>query len=274
MKTSVSLSLFEGTKTTPILFRNDIESNIPLIKEMGYDGVDLFVLDPKAQVSVRAKELLKSNDLGVGVVMPAALAGEGLFLGHVDKNIRQQILGRLEDIIAYTSEFEGGMVSLGLVRGSVEAPGDTTEALLERFADTVDKLIPFAQKHGVRLVLEPINRYEINTINSSLEGYDFIKKSGLPIGLMLDTFHMNIEDVDYHESLKVCSDLVWHVHYLDNNRLAPGMGHMDMEAIYRTLKTIGYEGYLCLEALQGLDYRETAYKGINFFRNIGITTCS
>ena len=270
MKTSVSLSLFEGSKEAPILFRNDIENNIPFIKKMGYDGIDLFVLDPKAQVSGRAKELLKANDLGVGVVMPAALAGEGLFLGHIDKNIRQTILGRMEEIIDYTSDFEGGMVSLGLVRGSVEAPGDTKEALLDRFADTTSKLIPFAKKRGVRLVIEPINRYEINTINSSLEAYDFIRQTGLPIGLMLDTFNMNIEDVDYHESLKVCGDLVWHVHFLDSNRLAPGMGHMDMTAIYETLKTINYDNYLCLEALQGKDYKETARQGIEYFRRIGL----
>lgn len=270
MKTSVSLSLFEGKKTAPILFRNAIDKNIPLIKEMGYDGVDLFVRDPKDDLSFRAKKRLKAVDLGVGVVMPAALAGEGLFLGHMDKKIRETIIGRMEEIINYTSDFEGGMVSLGLVRGSVETPGDTTEALLYRFADTVGKLIPFAEQRGVRLVLEPINRYEINTINSSLEGYEFIKKSGLPIGLMLDTFHMNIEDVNIHESIKVCGDLIWHLHYLDNNRLAPGMGHMDMVAIYETLIGIGYNGYLCLEALQGKDYQETARKGIDFFKSIGL----
>lgn len=268
MKKSVSLSLFEGTKATPILFRTDIENNIPLIKEMGYDGVDLFVLDPSAEISKRAKVLLAENDLGVGVVMPAALAGEGLFLGHTDPAVRKAILGRMEEVIAYASEMQG-MVSLGLVRGSVEGD-DTLEALLDRFADTTSKLLPFAQKHGVDLVIEPINRYEINTINSSMEAYDFIRQSGLPIGLMLDTFHMNIEDDDLHESLKVCGDLIKHVHFLDSNRLAPGMGHLDMTAIYNTLKEIDYDGYLCLEALQGNDYKEVGRKGIEFFKSVGL----
>ena len=151
--------------------------------------------------------------------------------------------------------------------GSVKGD-DTVSALLERFQDSIEKLLPISQPHGVELVLEPINRYEINTINSSMEGYAFIKETGLPIGLLLDTFHMNIEDVDIHESFTTCGDLVKHVHFLDSNRLAPGMGHLDMKAFYETLQGIGYEGYLCLESLQGDDYRTVAKAGINFFNSI------
>lgn len=266
MKKSVSLSLFEGSKTAPILFRSDIEKNIPLIKELGYDGVDLFVLDPSSEISRKAKQLLKDKGLGVGSVMPASLAAEGLFLGDNDSAIRQEIVERMKEIIAYAAEV-GGMVSLGLVRGSVKG-NDTVPAFLDRFKDSIEKLLPFSQRHGVELLLEPINRYETNAINSSLEGYEFIAETGLPIGLLLDTFHMNIEDVDIHESFKTCGDLVKHVHFLDSNRLAPGMGHLDMKDIYATLQRMDYAGYLCLESLQGEDYQAVAQKGINFFNSV------
>lgn len=268
MKKSVSLSLFQASKSSPVLFMGDIETNIPMIREMGYDGVDLFVLEPEAKISKQAIKDLKDNDLGVGVVMPAALAGEGLFLGHKDKNIRDEIVTRMTEIMQYTSEVNG-MVSLGLVRGNV-SNDETMSQFLDRFSDTVGRLMPVSEKYGVPLVVEPINRYEINTLNSSIEAYEYIKKSGLDLYLMLDTFHMNIEDVSIKESLEVCADRIKHVHFLDSNRLAPGMGHMDMKAVYETLKTIGYDGYLCLEALQGDDYRETARKGIEFFNSIGI----
>lgn len=270
MKTSVSLSLFEGTKQTPILFRNNIEENIPKIKELGYDGVDLFVFDPYDDVSIRAKELLKKNNLGVGVVMPAALAGEGLFLGHVDEENRKEIIIRMKEIIEYTSDFDGAMVSLGLVRGSVTEDGDTSEKLLARFADSVEQILPFAKERGVDLVLEPINRYEINTLCESMESYDFIKKSGLDIYLMLDTFHMNIEDVSITKSLEYCKDRIKHIHFVDSNRLAPSMGHIDMKSVYETLKKVGYNGYLCLETLQGEDYIHTAQMGMKCFADIGL----
>ena len=266
MKKSVSLSLFQGNRTAPILFRSDIENNIPLISELGYDGVDLFVLDPSAEISKKASRLLKDRGLGVGAIMPAALAADNLFLGDADPLIRERIVERMQEIICYAAEV-GAMVSLGLVRGSVKK-NDKVSALLERFQDSIEQLLPISQPLGVELVLEPINRYEINTINSTIEGYDFIARTGLPIGLLLDTFHMNIEDVDIHQSITTCGDLVKHVHFLDSNRLAPGMGHMDMKAIHKTLVDIGYEGYLCLESLQGDDHLAVAHAGINFFKSI------
>ncbi len=268
MKKSVSLSLFQASETAPVLFMGDIERNIPLIKDMGYDGVDLFVLEPEAEVSKQALRVLKKNGLGVGVVMPAALAGEGLFLGHKDPEIRETIVPRMIEIMQYASEV-GGMVSLGLVRGSVEGD-DTVDALLDRFTDTVGKLMPASKKYGVDLVVEPINRYEINTLCSSIEAYEYIEKSGLDLYLMLDTFHMNIEDVSIEASLRTCADRIRHIHFLDSNRLAPGMGHLDMKGIYGILQDIGYDGYLCLEALAKPTTEICASKGMEFFNSIGL----
>jgi sugar phosphate isomerase/epimerase len=268
MKTSVSLALFEPSPAAPVLLNLPIEETIPYIKETGYDGVDLFVHDPQADISLKAADLLRQHDLGVGVVMPAALAGQGLFLGHKDKDIREEIVGKMEDIMIYASQF-GAMVSLGLVRGSFE-PGEAVQDVLDRFAGTIEQLIPCSEKYGVELLVEPINRYEINTLNESRESFDFIKRSGLPLGLMLDTFHMNIEDESIEGSLEYCRDLIRHVHFLDSNRLAPGMGHLDMKGIYEKLKGMGYEGYLCLEALAKPDGRTVAEEGAAFFRSIGL----
>lgn len=268
IKTSVSLSLFEGAKTSPILFRDDIEKNIPLIKELGYDGVDLFVQDEHSDKTKKAVRLLKEYNLGVGVVMPAALAALGLSLSDENPAIRDEIVKRMNSIIEFSGEI-GAMVSLGLVRGSCKE-GQKMEAVLSRFASCIEKLLPCSEKAGVKLVIEPINRYEINTLNSSLEAYDFIKNFALPVGLMLDTFHMNIEDRSIEESFRYCQDLVWHIHFLDSNRLAPSMGHLDMKGIYSLVKELGYEGYLCLEALDKPDSLTCAKSGARFFKSIGL----
>lgn len=264
MKTSVSLSAFKAQKGMPVLFSSDLKTNIPQIRQLGYDGVDLFILDPKSEESILAKKLLKENNLGVGVVMPAALARQGLFLGDLNADIRSEIIPKLKEIIVFASEV-GGMVSLGLVRGNVK-PGDTYEAFLKRFTDSCNKLLPTASEYNVKLLIEPINRYEINTLNSSIEAYEFIKNSGLNLFLMLDTFHMNIEDVSIIESLRKCAPLIKHIHFLDSNRLAPGMGHLGMTEIYQTLQEIGYEGYLCLEALPLPSSEICAKQGIEFFK--------
>ncbi len=266
MRTSVSLAVFDPKPTAPVLFWGDSDQATGRIRDLGYDGVDLFILDPEAAESRSVLRDLKARELGVGVVMPAAMAGLGLFLGDKSPDIRNTIVEKMKGIIRYAGE-AGGMVSLGLVRGSV-VPDDSVEELLKRFAGSVERILPTAEECGVELVIEPINRYEINTLNSSLEARDFIVESGLPLGLMLDTFHMNIEDVSPEESFRECLPWLRHVHFLDSNRLAPGMGHMDMEGLYVLLQSLGYEGYLCLEALARPDTMTCARNGAEFFRSM------
>lgn len=266
MKKSVSLALFDGAKEVPMLFSKEIEKNIPLIAEMGYDGVDLFVIDPKLDYTKKAIRLLEKYNLGVGMVMPAGLARMGLFLGDKSKEVRDKIVDKMKLLINFTGDI-GGMVSLGLVRGSLEQ-NESMNNFLDRFADTSARLVPTAERAGVELAIEPINRYEINTINSSQEGLSFIKKYKLPLKLMLDTFHMNIEDKSFNDSFIECQDYLSHVHFVDSNRLAPGSGHIDMVSIYETLKSINYDGYLCLEALRSPDGETVARNGIKFFERI------
>ena len=125
-------------------------------------------------------------------------------------------------------------------------------------------------KVSVDLVIEPINHNEINTLNSSSSALRFIKEYDLPMYLMLDTYHMNIEDGDINESFRLCKDYIKHVHFLDSNRLAPGMGELDMIGIFNTLLSIGYDGYLCLEALRYPSGKAVAEKGVEFFKKVGL----
>ncbi len=266
MKTSVSLSIFEAKKGAPILFSGCEEDYFKTIKELGYDGIDLFVDDPFSDKAKFAVKMLQKYDLGVGVVMPAALAGMGLFLGDEDQDIRNSCIEKIAEIVDYTREL-GGMVSLGLVRGSTVGD-ETLEHFNKKFVDSCEKLL--SKSDGVSLLIEPINRYEINTINSAREGIDFIKETKLPLYLMLDTFHMNIEDVDveavFEESHSL--GLTKHIHFLDSNRLAPSMGHTDMRSLYRLFERQGYDGYLCLEALPKPTPYECAKRGAAFFKSM------
>lgn len=264
MKTSVSLSVFESPRGMPALFSGGTEKNIKRIKELGYDGVDLFVRNPFDEETQRTLHLLREYQLGIGAIMPAALAGEGLFLGDVNPEIRKEAVQRIGEIIDFAGEAEG-MVSIGLVRGN-QLEEESLEAFEERFSASCRELLKLADPLGVALIIEPINRYEINTINSAKEGVDFLKRTGLPMYLMLDTFHMNIEDVDIGEELLNALPFTKHIHFLDSNRLAPSMGHLDMENYYRILHKAGYQGYLCLEALADkVSPDECAVRGADFF---------
>lgn len=268
IKKSVSLSVFEGTSTSPMLFMGDVEENISRIARLGYDGVDLFLLDAYADETRKAIRLLRQYNLGIGTIMPAGMAAQGLFLGDKSEKIRKKIIEKLKSIIEIAAETDA-MVSLGLIRGSAKTD-DTVEDLLSRFADSIEKILNTSEKYGVPLLLEPINRYEINNLNSSLEALSFIQRTKLPVYLMLDTFHMNIEDVSMEESFYKCKDYIRHIHFVDSNRLAPGMGHLDMLKLLKIIKEINYSGYLCIEALRKPDSITVAKKGIDFFVKAGI----
>lgn len=263
MKTSVSLSVFEAPCGTPAMFSGETEKNVKKIRELGYDGVDLFVRDPFSQRTKDTLRLLKENNLGIGAVMPAALAGEGLFLGDQDSTVRKEAIRRISEIVQLASE-NGGMVSLGLVRGSRKID-ESMEKFEERFTDSCVKLLDIAKPLNVDLIIEPINRYEINTLNSVEESLAYLKRVKLPLYLMVDTFHMNIEDVNIKEMLLEALPYTKHIHFLDSNRLAPTMGHLDMEEYYQVLHQAGYDGYLCLEALPKGNAEECAKRGAEFF---------
>ncbi len=266
MKTSVSLSVFPAKPGMPILFSQATEEHVATIASLGYDGVDLFVDDPHSQASQDALARLKAHKLGIGVVMPAALAGQGLFLGDKDPAIRSECVRRIGEIIQFTAK-AGGMVSLGLVRGN-QSEDESLADFYARYADSCTKLLEIAKPLGVDLLIEPINRYEINTINSARQGIDFIKASGLDLYLMLDTFHMNMEDTSIGGMLQEALSLTKHIHFLDSNRLAPSMGHLDMAQYYRLLDTLGYKGYLCLEALPKPTPEICAQNGADFFKHM------
>ena len=270
MKAAVSLSLFKIPLKAPALYCGDITKEIPHIKELGFQGVDLFVKDPADEVSKEAVKLLKKHNLGVGAVMPAALTGQGLFLSHEDAEIRNEIIKRIKAIIEYTAEL-GGMVPLGLVRGS-HKDDEPKEEVMERFTDSVEKLVPHSQKYNVPLIVEPINYYEINTLNNCIETADYIKSTGMPLHMLMDTFHMFIEDASLKESILYCKEYIKHVHFLDTNRGAPGTGQADMDMIYETLKSIGYDGFLCMEAWRRQDAEAVARKGIEYFKKVGLVS--
>ena len=112
------------------------------------------------------------------------------------------------------------------------------------------KCTEFAKKYNIELTLEPVNRYESNFINTLNEGIEFIKRVSVSnLGILADTFHMNIEEVSIYDSIIQAKDYITHVHFADSNRWAPGCGHLDFAKIVQTLKKIGYQGYISAEIL-------------------------
>lgn len=266
MKPSVSISVFEALPGMPALFSKVTDENLTTIKDLGYVGVDLFVDDPHSEQTQQALQKLKEYQLGVGVVMPAALARKGLFLGSPKEEIRKEAIKQIGEIIKMASLCQG-MVSLGLVRGDKE-DGETMEVFLERYLASCEELLKISEPLGVPLVIEPINKKEINTINKVSECVEVIEKSGLPLYIMADTYHMYLEGEEMVPTLQKALPYIRHIHLVDSNRLAPGTGKIDMKEIYHFLKDNKYEGYLCLEVHPQPDTMTCAQNGAKFFEEM------
>ena len=121
--------------------------------------------------------------------------------------------------------------------------------------------------------MEPINRYEVNIFNCLKDIADFLLKyesriDPKRIGILADTFHMNIEEPVIEDSLKRYSRLIRHIHFADSNRWPPGYGHIDFKSIMKTLKSTGYNGYISFEMLPMPDPETAAREGIGCIKKL------
>jgi len=267
MKIAVAIATEDALPTAFVVFRG-IEESIRKAAEMGYDGIELALMD-KDQVSVeRVEPLIREHGLEIPVVSTGQVfAGHKLWFTDPDAAKRRRAVEIFKGLVDVAARFKA-MVNMGRVRGFIPE-GETAEVAEGRFAEAVREIAAYARPQGVDLILEPVNRYEINFINSVDEGAALMERLAIPgLKLMPDVFHMNIEDASIAGSLQAAGDLVGYVHLADSNRWAPGQGHTDFPAILGALKTIGYDRYVGVEILPYPSPDEAAEQAITYLRTL------
>ena len=131
------------------------------------------------------------------------------------------------------------------------------------------ELVEYIASKNCGIVFEAINRYENNYLNTAEETTAFVKSLGSPrIKVLLDTFHMNVEERDMAAAIRLTGDFLGHVHISDNNRHYPGNGSIDFPAVFRALRDIGYSGWIGLEFLPGDNERLAASRGLSYVRSL------
>ena len=107
-----------------------------------------------------------------------------------------------------------------------------------------------AERLGVRLAVEPVNRYEAFLVTSSETALAYLDAVGSPwVGLTLDLFHANIEERTISDAIRAAGSRLWHVHVADTNREGLGRGHLDLDACVAALRSVAYTGALVLEVV-------------------------
>ena len=140
---------------------------------------------------------------------------------------------------------------------------------MEYLVEAIQQCASAAEGTNVRFALEPMNRYETDLIHTAADGLDLINRVGAEnFGLLLDTFHMNIEDADIGASIRTCGDRIFHFHVADSNRWHPGAGHLDFGSILEDLERTGYQGFVSGEFMPLPDADTAAENGIAYLRNL------
>jgi sugar phosphate isomerase/epimerase len=245
------------------------------VKALGYDGVEIAVRDPS---EVDAEKLLgQCMRLALPVVAIGtgqAFLRDGLSVSSADEGVRSRAIERLRGHIALAeilngcpgAPSSGVLVIIGLIRGRAAEAGQEADGYLRAALDVCLKV---AERAGVGLVIEPINRYETDWLNTVGETIRLIERVGHPrLGVLADTFHMNIEERSIEGAMEAGKSHLRHVHVADSNRWAPGDGHLDFGSILQTLRRVKYGGYLSAEILPRPDEETAARRALSYLREI------
>ncbi len=267
MKLSVVLST-QPAQFAAATFRGDLADNLEQIASLGYQGVELAVRDSRLVDYKRLMDLVRQH----GLVVPAIGTGqawgeEGVSFTDPEAAIRRKAVERIKSHVPLASRLDA-IIIIGLIRGTVKPGVDAAQAM-DWLAAALKECAAEAQLQGVRLALEPINRYETSLVNTAQQGLALIERVAAGnLGLLLDTFHMNIEEPHIPESIRACKDHIFHFHVADSNRWYPGAGHLDFASVLAALHEIGYAGWVSGEFLPQPDALSAARNNIAYLHKL------
>ena len=266
IKSAVTISLVPSLSGGPWIYWDKLDVSIPKAKETGFDGVELFTASADAVNSETLSNLLSENEMKLS----AAGSGAGrvlhqLHLTHPKSEIRENAQSFIKEMIDFAGPFDAPVI-IGSMQGELIKEIDTEESY-NWLAEGLINLANHAATHGVKLIYEPLNRYETNIFNRLDEAVSFLKKHQIEnVALLADLFHMNIEEQSIPETIRATSDYVGYVHFADSNRRPIGLGHTSMAEIAKALVDIDYDGFVSAEAFAYPDPDSAAQQTIDSFR--------
>jgi len=251
-----------------VAFKGDFEVNLAKIAGWGYEGVELAIRNPDLLDGNKLEEVLAAE----GLLVPAIGTGqawgeERLSFTNPDLVIRKAAIDRIKSQIEFAKRFNA-LVIIGLIRG-VTPWGQSKDQSIHLLIECLQDCLATASAQGIRMALEPLNRYETDLLHTVEEGLELIHQVGSPnLGLLLDTFHMNIEESDMVDSILRADEHIFHFHVADSNRWYPGGGHLDFKTTLQALKSTGYQGWISGEFMPVPDADAAAKQSISFLKRI------
>ncbi|MHA6250268.1 sugar phosphate isomerase/epimerase family protein [Pontibacter sp. CAU 1760] len=230
-------------------FSTDTVSLFPKIREMGYDMVEIPVEDP-ALIDVRkVKEALAKN--GLQPIICGAF-GTNRDLTHDDPAYHQTSFAYIEaclDIcMGLGASFFAGPMYSAVGKARLVSP-EQKRVEWERAVTNLRKVCEMAEARGLEIALEPLNRFESDLVNTAEDVLRLVNDINNPAAkVLLDGFHMNIEEPDIERAIRLAGDKLIHLQVSENYRGTPGTGQTRWDAYQRGLEAIDYRGAVSIES--------------------------
>jgi D-psicose/D-tagatose/L-ribulose 3-epimerase len=220
---------------------------LDLIRDIGFDSVDFNVRNMDIGF---AKTIRKKTDkLGIIPTAGGSLPKSKVILSE-KKEKRREAIDYMKELIRKTSEI-GAELYHGLIyaTGGIFTGKGPEEREVEYAVEGLKEAAVYAKKYGVSLCLEPANRYETYMLNTVSDSLKMLCKIDEPnVGLLLDSYHMNIEEKNMYGSIVSAKDKLFHFHVNENDRGIPGTGHIPWDDVFKALKDINYKGIAAIES--------------------------
>jgi D-psicose/D-tagatose/L-ribulose 3-epimerase len=216
---------------------------------MGYELIEVCVEDPALLTAQALNAHAARTGLAVGIC--------GAF--GSDRDVSAEEAGPRQAGIDYlrTCIDLAAVVGSPHVAGPMYAPTGQTRMLdaadraaqLRRAAASLRETAEYAAERGIRLAIEPLNRFETDLINTTEQALELLDLIGADnVGLLIDTFHMNIEEKSLGDAVRLAGSKVFHVQVSENDRGTPGSGHVPWAEFFTALQDINYNGQIVVES--------------------------
>ncbi|MCR9138681.1 MAG: sugar phosphate isomerase/epimerase [Alphaproteobacteria bacterium] len=220
------------------------------IKAYGYESVEISGEPEQYNVNETRAQL---KEHGIRCWGAVTLMLEERNLAAKDEGQRARSVDYVKDVITMVSELDGELVTVVPATVGKVAPDATPEEEWTWVVDATKECFAHAQARGVKIAIEPLNRFETYLFNRCAQALALADAVGPECGVCLDAFHLNIEESDIYDAIRLAGDRLFDFHVADNNRFAAGLGHLDWAKIVGTLKEIGYDGALTNEFVAPVD---------------------
>lgn len=234
--------------TSP-LTTQELRTLVPHVKRGGFDWIEVPIEGLNDFDYQEAAALIRDHGLGVSV---GAAMGPDRDLIHPDKAIQDNGVAYIRHCIEAARTL-GAPNLMGPLYSAVgrtwQATAEERERDMELLVSKLRPLAEYAADHGVTLCIEPLNRFETSFINLASQVVELVDRVGRPgCQAMLDTFHMNIEETSMGDAIRAVGSRLRHLHACENDRGAPGSGHIPWSDIAQALKEINYTGPVVIES--------------------------